>query len=927
MDLARAGCKPIVGAVQGEGNTRALEIDLYDKGVAWELPAGATAAVAFAKPDGTKGLYDKLPDGSAATTISGSTVTAILAPQALTCAGTVLASVVFYDKDMDTLATFPFKITVEANPAAGKQISNNYYYLQNLEQVNAAYADILTRLDALKIEAGTEVPANAAQMKALTIGGETFEVVDKKARQETAEIKEWFNGVGEVVENLLTMQSYEDFNGLAITPLDAITNKATGTPTSSGNFCFAKVETSKMTVGRAYTVGVKPNFWAEQIKITGSSDDVWYTGTLCTLNGISSLSGGESFTTFEFTEDMASKTLIGVSIYMSANVELNGGEICVAMVEGDTFPGWDAFYGQETNLPKSLAECATLDDLAELEMRMTEQTQQAVGDIADWMAVPTIKAIENLVSMKSYDAYNGVKLTPADAVSVSIDGTITSASVVCFASVEASKLEVGKTYTVGVKTPLWTNLRINSCDDNHWFTGALLDLNDPPSADGGEAVTSFVFTEAMKAKKYIGISGHYAVNSVPVSACVAMVEGEVFPGWGAFFDQEAPHPKNLAECATKEDLENISPIMLSADASLRFAVATDIHWTDDDSANTGMDGYEKTQLLVNSVNAEHHKLPLDFLLITGDICENKAELVEFKEKFLWQFEMPVILFAGNHDIMSAEEWREITGFNRQTSMETEDFYFIFCDTFGDNAGKTWLSHWSAHYGSADEQAYITCAAGDSGALLVGTDIPASSVTPIMRGWSDVAVVGNYVKKAPAKDADMYAAPSLDYVQKEVAKAGGKHIVFVSHQILVSQPDGDTDGVIAYLNSLDNFLFYLEGHAHVYYDSKDNASGKWTLNSGHFYKPNTGWDAVAATNYMGFRIIEIEDSNLVTYKVQPTQCVGTAYEHTYDIVNEKTLFAIEKNPRAEIDLRKVSKDKEFAHKLRELDQRMSALEKA
>lgn len=149
MDLARPGSKPIVGAVQGEGNTRALEIDLYDKGVAWEPPTGATAAVAFQKPDGTRGLYDKLPNGDPATVISGSVVTAILAPQVLTCAGTVLASVVFYDADGDTLATFPFKITVEANPAAGQQISNNYYALQTMAQVNATYAEMLTHLERL----------------------------------------------------------------------------------------------------------------------------------------------------------------------------------------------------------------------------------------------------------------------------------------------------------------------------------------------------------------------------------------------------------------------------------------------------------------------------------------------------------------------------------------------------------------------------------------------------------------------------------------------------------------------------------------------------------------------------------------------------------------------------------------------------------
>ena len=160
MDLSRRGITPVVHMVQGDSNTRALEISLYDNGQPWEIPQGITAAVAFSKADGTKGLYDKLPDKSNATTIAGSVVTAILAPEVLTCAGQVRVAIVLYDAEMDTLATFTIMVVVEANPAAGKQISNNYYYLQNMEQVNAAYADILTRLDELKVVATDDGAGN-----------------------------------------------------------------------------------------------------------------------------------------------------------------------------------------------------------------------------------------------------------------------------------------------------------------------------------------------------------------------------------------------------------------------------------------------------------------------------------------------------------------------------------------------------------------------------------------------------------------------------------------------------------------------------------------------------------------------------------------------------------------------------------------------
>ncbi len=149
MDLARCGCKPIVGAVQGEANTRVLEIDLFNNGIAWEIPEGTTVAVAFMKPDGTKGLYTRLPDDSLAATCSGSTVVATLAPQALTCAGTVLASIVFSDVDGHTLATFPFKITVEVNPAAGEEVSNDYYN-PAIPDIYAAYEGLIARIVALE---------------------------------------------------------------------------------------------------------------------------------------------------------------------------------------------------------------------------------------------------------------------------------------------------------------------------------------------------------------------------------------------------------------------------------------------------------------------------------------------------------------------------------------------------------------------------------------------------------------------------------------------------------------------------------------------------------------------------------------------------------------------------------------------------------
>ena len=126
MDLRNQGFPQRIRATQADANTRVVEVSLYDGGVAWPVPDGVAAAVGYRKPDGTAGLYDKLPDGTDALTISENTITAVLAPQVLTVPGIVSAVIILTDDNMRQLSTFPFQIYVEKNPAAGLVISDNY---------------------------------------------------------------------------------------------------------------------------------------------------------------------------------------------------------------------------------------------------------------------------------------------------------------------------------------------------------------------------------------------------------------------------------------------------------------------------------------------------------------------------------------------------------------------------------------------------------------------------------------------------------------------------------------------------------------------------------------------------------------------------------------------------------------------------------
>ncbi|MBQ6852368.1 MAG: hypothetical protein IJO04_05000, partial [Oscillospiraceae bacterium] len=100
-DLLCRGITEQIFAMQCDANTRAVEVTLTAGGVAWTPPERTAVSVAFKKPDGKKGWYDKLPDGSDACSVSGNVVTAILAPEVLTAAGEVRAAIVFQDANLN----------------------------------------------------------------------------------------------------------------------------------------------------------------------------------------------------------------------------------------------------------------------------------------------------------------------------------------------------------------------------------------------------------------------------------------------------------------------------------------------------------------------------------------------------------------------------------------------------------------------------------------------------------------------------------------------------------------------------------------------------------------------------------------------------------------------------------------------------------
>ena len=261
VELTRREEELPLDAVQGDGNTRAVKISLLENGAPWEVPEGVTAAVAFRKADGHKGLYDTLPDGSQAVTVDGSAVTAVLAPQVLSCAGTVSAAVVFYDESLRQLATFPFTIRVEANPAAGQEASNDYYRYSSMEAVSQAVEDALASLEHEKQDF-------------LTQAREALQTVHETATENAPAI------VCEAVGQTITVSD------AASRPLQGLTlygkTLQNGTPTP-------ETPVPLESLGNSGTVTVS---------VTGSSDEPAQTVTAATLNGLPGIpvTGGGNYT-------------------------------------------------------------------------------------------------------------------------------------------------------------------------------------------------------------------------------------------------------------------------------------------------------------------------------------------------------------------------------------------------------------------------------------------------------------------------------------------------------------------------------------------------------------------------------------------------------------------------------------------------------
>lgn len=118
MDLVRQGISPRIPVVQGDTYSRKLVISLFADKKPWRVPQDAAIVIRYQKPDRSSGAYDTLADGTSAVSVSGNSISILIAPEALSQAGLVSLMVTIL-QGQQRLSTFAIDLAVEADCVTG----------------------------------------------------------------------------------------------------------------------------------------------------------------------------------------------------------------------------------------------------------------------------------------------------------------------------------------------------------------------------------------------------------------------------------------------------------------------------------------------------------------------------------------------------------------------------------------------------------------------------------------------------------------------------------------------------------------------------------------------------------------------------------------------------------------------------------------
>ena len=146
MDLGQRQNVPTISVLQCDTNTRVLHLFLYSNGTPWNVPEDTLVAIAYIRSDGSKGIYDTMPDGSSACRYRDNEMFATIVPQAISTVGETKIVIVFTNSIGEQLASFVVSVNVLENPAIGAIEPECYINLQ--QDIDESVKEAISKIGA-----------------------------------------------------------------------------------------------------------------------------------------------------------------------------------------------------------------------------------------------------------------------------------------------------------------------------------------------------------------------------------------------------------------------------------------------------------------------------------------------------------------------------------------------------------------------------------------------------------------------------------------------------------------------------------------------------------------------------------------------------------------------------------------------------------
>ena len=200
IDLSIRQNIPFVDAVQGD-SARAIEFRLFDKGQPFNAPDGSAVLIRYKRPDGFGGVYDTLPNGETAYSISANKVTAVLSPTALGAPGEVDFQISILSGD-DLISIFSLQIRVDKDPYIDSSEAEDYVNITGVSSNEIAISSTAPTDDKVKLWINPDEVEEEDEGSDSTLLVVTF-TTDENGKHTPShtydQIKEWLDNGGSAV--------------------------------------------------------------------------------------------------------------------------------------------------------------------------------------------------------------------------------------------------------------------------------------------------------------------------------------------------------------------------------------------------------------------------------------------------------------------------------------------------------------------------------------------------------------------------------------------------------------------------------------------------------------------------------------------------------------------------------------------------------